>query len=553
MIPARRPRALAPIGGPWPFAPMRITFVLALLLPAAALAQDAEDAKRASGPAERPTITNAPTATGPGPRFADRAGDLPGPPHVYGGGWEHFVGGGVAVFDCDGDTRPEIVAAGGANPVTAYRNVTSPGGRLAFAPLAIVPLDGITGITGAYPLDIDSDGAMDLFVLRVGPNIALRGHGDCTFTDATDLWGIAPGDAWSTAFSATWEAGQTLPTLAIGNYVDRADPAGPFGTCDDNVLLRPQDNRYGQPIPLAPGFCTLSALFTDWARTGRADLRLSNDRHYYVRGGAEQMWRMDPLRLLTEADGWRDVSIWGMGIASRDLTGDGRPEVMLTSMGDQLLQIATPDGYTDAPWGTGSHATRPHAGDDGRPSTGWHAQFGDVDNDGLADLFIAKGNVDQMPDMAMRDPNNLLMGQPDGTFVEASVQAGIATMDRARGAALADLNGDGRLDLVVVNRRAPLELWENVTPGTGHWLAVTAVQDAPNRYALGGWVDLRDPSGRVQTQEITVGGGHAGGQAGPLHFGLGTADRAEVRVIWPDGPATDWQRVAADKAITLRR
>ena len=549
----QRPLALAPIGGPWPFAPMRITFVLALLLPAAALAQDAEDAKRASGPAERPTITNAPTATGPGPRFADRAGDLPGPPHVYGGGWEHFVGGGVAVFDCDGDTRPEIVAAGGANPVTAYRNVTSPGGRLAFAPLAIVPLDGITGITGAYPLDIDSDGAMDLFVLRVGPNIALRGHGDCTFTDATADWSIAPGDAWSTAFSATWEPGQSRPTLAIGNYVDRADPAGPFGTCDDNVLLRPQDNRYGQPIPLAPGFCTLSALFTDWARTGRADLRLSNDRHYYVRGGAEQMWRMDPLRLLTEADGWRDVSIWGMGIASRDLTGDGRPEVMLTSMGDQLLQIATPDGYTDAPWGTGSHATRPHAGDDGRPSTGWHAQFGDVNNDGLADLFIAKGNVNQMPDMAMRDPNNLLMGQPDGTFVEASVQAGIATMDRARGAALADLNGDGRLDLVVVNRRAPLELWENVTEGTGHWLAVTAGQDAPNRYALGGWVDLRDPSGRVQTQEITVGGGHAGGQAGPLHFGLGTADRAEVRVIWPDGTATDWQRVAADQAITRRR
>lgn len=531
---------------------MRIALALALILPTAAAAQDA---KRALGPEARPTVTNAPTATGPGPRFADRADDLPGTPHVYGGGWEHFVGGGVAVFDCDGDARPDIVAAGGENPVSAYRNVTPAGGRIAFAPLTIAPLEEVTGVTGAYPLDIDGDGAMDLFVLRVGPNIVLRGQGDCRFTDATADWGIAPGDAWSTAFSATWEPGRNLPTLAIGNYVDRADPEGPFGTCDDNTLLRPaaEGDRYGPPIPLSPGFCTLSALFTDWDRRGRADLRLSNDRHYYVRGGAEQMWRMDPLRLLGPDDGWRDVSIWGMGIASRDLTGDGRPEVMLTSMGDQLLQFATEDGYADAPWGTGSQATRPHAGDDGRPSTGWHAQFGDVDNDGLPDLFIAKGNVDQMPDMAMRDPNNLLMGQPDGTFREASVQAGIATMDRARGAALADLNADGRLDLVVVNRRAPLELWENVTPDTGHWLAVTPVQDGPNRNAVGGWVELRDPSGRVQTQEITVGGGHAGGQAGPIHFGLGDADRADLRVIWPDGTVSAWQTVTADRAVTLRR
>ena len=72
-------------------------------------------------------------------------------------------------------------------------------------------------------------------------------------------------------------------------------------------------------------------------------------------------------------------------------------------MGDQLLQFATETaGYRDAPFELGTTAHRPHVGDDGRPSTGWHAQFGDVDNDGLADLFIAKGNVDQMPGMAMR-------------------------------------------------------------------------------------------------------------------------------------------------------
>ena len=79
------------------------------------------------------------------------------------------------------------------------------------------------------------------------------------------------------------------------------------------------------------------------------------------------------------------------------------------------------------------------------------------------DLFIAKGNVDQMGDMAMADPNNLLIRGADGRFTEAAQEAGIATTDRARGAAFADFDGDGRLDLVVVNRRAALELWRNLS------------------------------------------------------------------------------------------
>ena len=156
-------------------------------------------------------------------------------------------------------------------------------------------------------------------------------------------------------------------------------------------------------------------------------LRLSNDRHYYVSDGAEQMWDIAERRFLGPADGFEGPQLWGMGIASRDLDRDGRDEVMLTSMGDQNLRLAREGGYVAAPYAMGTTAHRPHAGDDGRPSTGWHAQFGDVDNDGRADLFIAKGNVDQMPGLARRDPNSLLMQQPDGTFAERSVAAGVAS------------------------------------------------------------------------------------------------------------------------------
>ena len=107
-----------------------------------------------------------------------------------------------------------------------------------------------------------------------------------------------------------------------------------------------------------------------------------------------------------------------MGIASRDITGDGLPEVMLTSMGDQVLMRNLGHGEMEkVPFTLGTYAPHPYSGDDGRPSTGWHAEFGDIDNDGRDDLFIAKGNVDQMPSNAIHDPNNLLMQATDGTFV----------------------------------------------------------------------------------------------------------------------------------------
>ncbi|THH38590.1 CRTAC1 family protein [Aliishimia ponticola] len=475
------------------------------------------------------------------------------PEHVYTGGWEHFVGGGVAVFDCDGDGLPELYLAGGSNPAQLMRNVTADGG-LAFraqTPSALA----LTGVTGAYPIDIDSDGLLDLAILRVGPDMLMQGQGDCAFTPFEGL-GFRSGDHWTTAFSATWEAGATLPTLAFGTYVDRADPDGPFEACDASRLYRPKAGRYGPPQLLEPGYCALSILFSDWSRSGRADLRISNDRHYYVRGGAEQMWRMEhPAQLFVAGEGWQTYRLWGMGIASRDVTGDGFPEVYLTSMGDQKLQEfdPAPGGpvWRDVTYARGTTAHRPHVGGDGRPSTGWHAQWGDANNDGRDDIFVAKGNVEQMPDAAMRDPNSLLIQGADGTFAEAAAQAGIATFERSRGAALVDLNRDGALDLVVVNRRAPVELYENTGP-VGAWLTVELRAPAPNRRAVGAFIELR-LGDMLHTREITLGGGHASGQAVPEHFGLGQATSAQLRVIWPDGRVGAWQQVEAGHHLVVTR
>jgi len=291
---------------------------------------------------------------------------------------------------------------------------------------------------------------------------------------------------------------------------------------------------------------------------------MSNDREYYE-GGQEQLWKVEPGKapeLYTAAEGWRPLRIWGMGIASYDLNFDGYPEYFLTSMADSKLQtlaaVPTEDSkpkptYSDVAYPKGVTAHRPYTGGDFRPSTGWHTQFEDVNNDGLVDLFIAKGNVWEMPDFAMKDPNNLLLQQADGKFVEAGDKAGVASMEQSRGAALADFNLDGLIDLVVVNRNAPAQIWRNTSTGAGNWVEVKLDQPAANRDAIGSWIEVRCEGAMVMRREITVGGGHAGGQLGWRHFGLGDVARADIRVTWPDSTVGDWQPVETGNFYVLER
>lgn len=475
---------------------------------------------------------------------------------VFDGEWEYMVGGGVSTFDCSGDGFPEVFLSGGAGPSALYLNRSTVGGALAFEKTDAVTLDAVLG---AYPLDVDSDGVMDLVVLRQGENKVLRGLGQCKFEEANQDWGFDGGDAWSTAFAAIWEKGQTWPTVAIGNYVDRKEEAFPWGSCTDNWLHRPEGDKFGAPIPLTPSYCALSILFTDWNRSGQPALRVSNDREYY-KGGQEQMWHLEPgqaPRLYTEKDdGWKRLRIWGMGIASADVTLDGYPDYFLTSMADNKLQVlkdtatGKPD-YADIAFKSGITAHRPYTGGDMRPSTAWHAQFADVNNDGLQDLFVAKGNVAKMPDFAEKDPNNLFLGVGDGTFVEAGDRAGVASMGIARGAQVVDLNLDGRLDLVVQNRWSGPEIWRQTGELPGGWVEVRLAQDGSNRDAIGSVVEIKRGD-KVERQEIVAGGGHASGSVGWLHFGLGADPAAELRVIWPDGSEGDWTTLPAGSFHILR-
>jgi len=504
-----------------------------------------------------------PTEAMGAPRYVDEA-EAAGVDHTYDGDWTFFVGGGVAAFDCDDDRKPDLYFAGGENPAGLYRNESPIAGSLQFSEVLDSGTD-LDGVTGAYPVDIDSDGHTDLAVLRFGENVLFRGLGDCRFERANEALGFDGGDEWTAGFSATWEGAAELPTLAVGMYVKLDEEGRQNGDCSDNLLFRPDGTRYADPTLLSPGWCTLSVLFSDWDRSGRRDLRVANDKHYY-RDGEEQLWRIEagePPRLYTRDDGWNKLQIWGMGIASHDVTGDGLPEVFLTSQGDNKFRELT-DGPTRPSYGDiairrGVTAHRPYVGDDPMPSTGWHPEFQDINNDGFTDLFISKGNVEAMPEYAAEDPNNLFLGQPDGTFVEGAVDAGIVHFDRSRGAALVDLNLDGLLDLVEVNRVENVNLWRSLSSGDadgaapmGNWLAIELAQPDVNLDGIGSWIEVKVGDHIVQ-REVNVGGGHAGGQIGWIHFGLGPSDEAEIRVQWPDGETGPWMTVDANQFAVVSR
>ena len=230
-----------------------------------------------------------------------------------------------------------------------------------------------------------------------------------------------------------------------------------------------------------------------------------------------------------------------MGIASQDLDGDGYPGDLPDQPGRQQARRPSPmDRRNPATRhrrrATAAAAQRTVRGrvTRCRPRPGMRSSRTSTTTASWT-CSSPRATSRRCPTTPSRDPNNLLIGQRRRHVHRGAEAAGIVNFARARGAALADLNLDGLLDLVVVNRRENVRLWRNVGAGTaeapapmGHWLAVQLDdQDGaePRRHRRLGRGPRRRP--RRSSREVTVGGGHAGGQLGWIHFGLGAADRAD--------------------------
>src|SRR5262249_48658619 len=153
-----------------------------------------------------------------------------------------------------------------------------------------------------------------------------------------------------------------------------------------------------------------------------------------------------------------------MGADFRDYDGDGLPDVVVTALQGETFPLFRNQGR-----GFFRDVTYPsRLGLLSFARSGWSVALLDLNNDGRRDLFAANGHVsDHLPDS--RQPNSVYAGAGGGKFIDASesLQAAAAAH---RGAAFADFNGDGRLDVVVSVLDGPAELWENVSPEAGGWL-----------------------------------------------------------------------------------
>ena len=354
--------------------------------------------------------------------------------------------------------RPDLYFAGGTNPAALYRNESPVGGALRFAQVPD-PATDLTRVVGAYPLDIDGDGSG-----RPG-RPAVRRERAAAWPGRLPLRARERGMGLRRRRRLDHGVQRQVGGLGDAAHprvrqLPRPEPR-PTGRdrCADNVLVRPERTA-ARPTPSRsrsrPAWCTLSILFSDWDRSGRGDLRMTNDRHYYL-DGEEQLWRVaegEPPRLYTHEEGWQQMQIWGMGIASYDVTGDGLPEVFLTSQGDNKLQTladgAAQPNYRDIALADAAcTAHRPYAGGDVLPSTAWHAEFQDVNNDGARRPLRHQGQ--RRGDAGLRGEGS---EQPaagptrTGRSARAARPPASSSFARGRGAAVVDLNLDGMLDLV---------------------------------------------------------------------------------------------------------
>ena len=212
----------------------------------------------------------------------------------------------------------------------------------------------------------------------------------------------------------------------------------------------------------------------------------------------------------------------------------------------------------------GATAHIPYTGGDKRPSTGWHSEFADFNNDGLLDLFIAKGNVAQMPDFRrLRPEQSAAATRATGKFAEAGARAGIAMNRQSRGALIADFNLDGNLDLLHNEPRRNRRACSAISAPTmaagggllpsGNWIAIKLVEPNPNRDAVGAHVAVKTGHALADADRARSAAATPRGIAGWIHVGLGTAERAEIRVQWPDGERSYPYRAFANEFVVIDR
>lgn len=494
--------------------------------------------------------------------------------------------GGVALFDYDDDGLLDIylVTAAELTPARAriphrnvlYRNL----GGWKFQDVSKqAGVDLAAWGSGVCVGDVDSDGRLDLYVTNWGSNVLFRNRGDGTFEDITQKAGPAAG-GWSsgcTFFDAdadgdldlyvaryvetTWDslarAQRSLvwrngPNIMVG-------PAGLPGEAD--LFFENVGNAKFVEATDAHGLTdrgraySFGVVATDYDGDGLVDLFVANDSNpnflYHNLGNGRFEEVGQSAGVAVNGDGRAQA---GMGVDAGDYDGDGRVDFVLTAFAhDQYtLYHGIDDRHFEDASTTAGIAAPTFA------RMGWGAAFLDADLDGKLDLFFANGHifpdVDQFPQLGetFRQKNQLFLNQ--GTrFRDVSERAGggLQIARVGRGLAVADLDNDGDLDLVVNNMDDAPTLLENRQKTGHHWIGIQPMAPTGNRFAIGAKVTV-SAGGRTQMREIRSGGSFLSQNDLRAFFGLGdSATAVDVEVRMPGGHRWSWKQLPVDRLHVL--
>ena len=303
------------------------------------------------------------------------------------------------------------------------------------------------------------------------------------------------------------------------------------------------------------GYYGMSVIFSDFSNTGRPDIYVANDStpkflYKNLGSGKFQDIGLESGTAVSE-DGSEQAS---MGIAIGDYLHTGRPSLYVTNFSDENDLLFRNDGnwnFTDVSYASG--VALPSL-----PFVKWGTAFVDLDNDGWLDLITAGGHVypqvDTLPAGATyREPKLLRMNQKDGSFCNASDQAGPALLEKrvSRGLAVADLFNDGNMDVVIGDIDGTPMILRNHGVSGRHWVSFELAGTKSNRLAIGARIKVA-AGGITQTDEIHSGGSYLSQNDLRLHFGLGSATKIDhVEVFWPSGKTETLAGLAADQFYSV--
>ncbi len=506
--------------------------------------------------------------------------------HADGSSGRHYlieaVASGLATFDYDLDGDIDIYfLSGAALPGTVYQ--VPPTNRLyrndgdwKFTDVTRQAGLGDSGFgLGVAVGDYDNDGWPDVYLNNFGSNALYRNNGDGSFSELEQET-LACGTKVGGGASMLDIEGDGDLDIYVANYIrfdfethpksvfhGRVVYGGPvlFATEPDNLLRNNGDGTFTD-ISQSAGISE----FSEWGMATIAfDADDDGDTDIFVANDSTMnfLWENDGHGKFTEtgllsgtAYDFNGNPQGSMGVDVADINGDLRLDLFQTAFVNQLATLYENAGdlfFEDATLRTGAGSGTYH-------HVNWGTGFGDFDNDGDKDLFLANGhihdNLDEFNDTTKyKIRNQLYENQANGRFTDVSDSCGVGLQvkESSRGVALDDFDGDGRVDIVILNSRGLPTLLRNETQPAGNWIEIQLAGQTCNRGAVGSRVTVQ-AGGKTQVLEVLSGRGYQSHFGSSLHFGLGNATVVDrLTVHWLGGDTEEILDVPANRAVVVRQ